>query len=207
MHISRHALLVAAAGLALTAPGALASPDQSVTTEGTPAKLKADWTGPVGNGLNTSFLFDGLAGQKGTCGPATDLRTACDATVVRLTGVVGEGSTLTFRIDGFRPVSDFDLRVYTAFGGEVDAYQGSPTSTDVSESSPLEKNDPRYTGAGDFENKVIDVFAFADPDTGFIDQEFIVQVPYFLVANDAYAGHATLDPRPFVAPDPLPISR
>jgi hypothetical protein len=161
----------------------------------------------VGNGANTSYFADGLAGQKGTCGPLTDLRTACDKTLVRVTGVVGEGSTLKFRIDGFRPVSDFDIRVYTSDEtGELDAYQGSPTSTDVSESSPLEGDDPRYTSAGDYENKVVDVAAFADSETGVIDQYFAVVVPYFAVAQDAYQGHAVLDPKPFVAPaEPAPL--
>lgn len=201
MHNSRSALLAALAGLAALAPSALASDAQSVDTTTT----KADWTGAAGNGLNTSFLLDGLAGQKGTCGPLSDLRTACDATVVHVTGIVGEGSTVTFRIDGFLPISDFDLRVYTSDAeGNADTYLDSPTSTDVSESSPLGSDDPRYTSAGDYENKVVDVAQFADAETGVIDQYFVVQVPYFLVAQDSYDGHATLAAKPFVAPEPEP---
>jgi hypothetical protein len=200
MHISRSALLAALVGLAALAPSALASEAQSVDT----TKTVADWTGPVGTGANTSFLLDGIA-TDGTCGDLASPDTACDATVVHVTGIVGEGSTITFRIDGFLPISDFDLRVYTADAeGNADTYLDSPTSTDVSESSPLGSSDPRYTSAGDYENKVVDVAQFADAETGVIDQHFVVQVPYFLVASDSYAGHATLDAKPFVAPEPEP---
>lgn len=197
MHISRLALLATLVG-AVTAPVASASDPVSVSSD--PASLQADWTSPVGSGLNTSFLLDGIA-TDGTCGDLDDPQAACDATVVHVSGVVGEGSTATFRIDGFLPVSDFDLRVYTADAqGNADTYLDSPTSTDVSESSPLGSSDPRYTGAGDYENKVIDVAQYSDPQTGEIDQYFVVQVPYFLVANDSYTGHVTLDPKPFVPP-------
>ena len=198
MHISRRPLALALAVAGIAPATALGSPNQAIS----PDKLKADWTSPVGTGLNTSYFLDGTAGQSGTCGALSDPRAACDKTLVHVTGVVGEGSSITFRIDGFLPVSDFDLRVYTAEAdGTLVDDLGSPTTTDAEESSPLGELDPRRTSAGDFENKVVDITSYADYETGEIDQWFAVVVPYFLVANDKYAGHATLDAKPFVAPE------
>lgn len=197
MHISCRPLALALALAGLAPATALGSANQTVSNE----KLKADWTGAPALGLNQSFLLDGIGGQVGTCGALTDPRTACDKTLVHLTGIVGEGSTLKFRIDGFLPVSDFDLRVYTSDEtGALDSYLGSPSSTDVSETSPAGSGDPRYTGPGDYENKVVDVTPYADFETGEIDQWFAVVVPYFLTPMDSYAGHATLDAKPFVPP-------
>lgn len=193
----RVAVAAALASLAVAAP-AVASAPQSVS----PDSPKADWTGPVGNGLNPSFFLDGtVPGQAGTCGSPDDPRTACDRTLVHVTGVFGDGSTVKFRIDGFQPASDFDLRVYTAdAAGTPDSYLGSPTSTDTGDSSPLGKSDPRYTAAGDYENKVVDLSRYADYQTGVVDQYFLVEVPYFIVAQDGYDGHAVVDAQPFVAP-------
>src|SRR6478735_3671107 len=126
MHTPRLlALGLAVAGLGAFAPAALASPNQEINLD----KAKADWTGPVASALNTSYFLDGTApGQKGTCGAADDPQTACDKTLVHVTGIVGEGSSIKFRIDGFQQVSDFDLRVYTADAtGAEGEYLGSPT--------------------------------------------------------------------------------
>ena len=198
MSISRTSLgMLAAAGLAAAVPAAQASPNQtlSTATPEQPAKIAASWTGPVTSGMNTSFLLD-----YGDCSGA-DPRTVCDRTLVRVVGTVGEGSTVTFRIDGFKPVSDFDIRVYTADEtGAQDTYLGSPTSTDAGDQSGLGSDDPRYTSAGDFENKLVDVTPYADLETGAIDQYFLVVVPYFAVLQDSYVGKATLDAKPFVAP-------
>lgn len=197
MHISRRPLALALAIIGLAPTAALASPDQSISD----TKLKADWTSPVGTGFNTSYFLDGTAGQAGTCGALSDPRAACDKTLVHVTGTVGEGSSITFRIDGFLPASDFDIRVYTSNAeGALESDLGSPTSTDAEESSPLGALDPRRTSAGDYENKVVGLSEYADYETGKIDQWFAVVVPYFLVVNDKYAGHATLDAKPFVAP-------
>ena len=197
----RVALAATLAGLGLTAP-ALASAPQSVGNDGDSPVLKADWTGPVANGLNTSFFLDGtVPGQTGTCGTPDDPQTACDSTLVHVTGVYGDGSQIAFRIDGFQPVSDFDLRVYTADAdGKPETYLGSPSSSDVSESSPLGDADPRYTSAGDYENKVVDLTQYADPATGVVDQTFVVEVPYFIAAQDSYSGHAVVTPQPFTPP-------
>ena len=196
MHISRHALLAALAGLGALAPSALASEPQSVSN----ATPEAKWISPVSNGVNTSFFLDSLIGG-GECGDLADPQTACDKTLVHVTGIAGDGSTVTFRIEGFQPVSDFDLRVYTADAeGNPDTYLGSPTGTDAGDSSPLGSDDPRYTSAGDYEYKTVPVEF--DPETGEVDQTFVVVVPYFLVAQDNYDGVATLDAKPFVAPEP-----
>lgn len=202
MHISRRALVLAAL-IAAMAPGAsAASPTQTLTTatETEPAKLAADWTGPTGLGVNLSYFLDGLL-TTGSCGDVAEPQAACDKTLVHVKGVVGDGSSVKFRIDGFLPISDFDIRVYTADAdGNLDTYLGSPSSTDVSESSPLGSSDPRYTSIGDYENKLVDLSPYADYETGAIDQWFAVVVPYFLVVNDKYDGHATLDAKPFVPP-------
>lgn len=198
MHISSRSLALAFAALAAAAPSALASADQSVSPG--EATSKASWTSPVGSGVNTSFFLDSFT-KGGKCGAVSDPQTACDQTVVHVTGNLGVDSTLTFRIDGFLPTSDFDIRVYEADeDGTPEAYLGSPTSTDNDETSPLGSNDPRHTGAGDYENKVVAVGNYADPETGDIDQKFVVMVPYFLVLNDSYKGHATLTATEFVAP-------
>lgn len=198
MHISRHALLSALAGLAAFAPSALASDAQTVTVEAP----KATWTSAPGMGVNTSFFLDDIAGG-GTCGDLSDPTTACDKTLVHVKGIVGTGSTITFRIEGFLPVSDFDLRVYDSDAeGTEGGYLDGPTSTDAGEQSGLGSTDPRYTSAGDYENKEINISAYADEMTGEVDQYFLVEVPYFIVAQDSYTGVATLDAKPFVAPEP-----
>lgn len=197
MHISRRPLTMALAVAAIAPTTAFGSATQTVS----PEKKQADWTGAAALGLNQSFLLDGIAGQAGTCGALDDPRTACDKTLVHVTGIVGEGSSIKFRIDGFLPVSDFDIRVYTADAeGTIESYLGSPTSTDAGEQSGLGSDDPRYTSAGDYENKVVDVTQYANFETGEIDQWFAVVVPYFFSPNDGYAGHATLDAKPFVPP-------
>ena len=202
MHISRSlALVVAAAGLAAAAPSALASATQTLNAAA-PGTVKADWSGPAAVGLNSSFFLDGTApGQKGTCGDTSSPQTACDKTLVHVKGIVGDGSSIKFRIDGFAQYSDFDLRVYTSdASGAAGTYLGSPTSTDTYDSSPVGSNDPRGTAAGDYEYKVVDLSQYADATTGAIDQWFAVEIPYFMVANDKYNGHATVTATQFVAP-------
>ena len=203
MHISRSlALVAAAAGLAAAAPSAMASATQTLDVTG-PGTVKADWSGPTAMGLNPSFFLDGTApGQKGTCdGDASSPETACDKTLVHVTGIVGDGSSIKFRIDGFQQYSDFDLRVYESDAdGTAGTYLGSPTSTDTYDSSPLGGNDPRGTAAGDYEYKVVDLAQYSDPETGAIDAYFQLQIPYFIVANDKYDGHATVTATQFVPP-------
>lgn len=170
----------AAAALVLAAPAA-ASPQVTLTADAP----KATWKGPTATGFNTSFFLDGLA-TTGTCAN-TDDASRCDSTIVAIDAKkLGPGSKLAVRMDGFRPVDDFDLRVYDLGTKPTSAgnYLGSPTSTDVSESSPLGTNDPRFTFAGDFENKEV-----APLKTGL--RYFRVEVVYFAVAAGSYNGTVT----------------
>ena len=198
MHATRRSLaLLAAVGGLACAPAAHAAADHTVTVS--PDALKADWAGATSSALNTSFFLDGTApGQKGTC--AKDPNTMCETTLVHATGDALGGGKLTLRIDGFAQYSDFDLRAYESdASGTVGKYLGSPTS-DNSKTSPLGGNDPRNTAAGDYESKAIDIGGYLD-ETGKLDAYFLVEVPYFIVANDSYKGHATLsDLTPFEPP-------
>lgn len=189
MHISRHplAVLVAVAGLAAAAPAANAAPDKTIS----PATPTVTWTSAVGNGLNLTWLVN-TGPAKGTCG--TDLQNFCDVTLVHLVADhLAEGSQLKFRLDGFGPASDFDLRVYASdadktYGAKTIA---SPTG-DVTTTSPAGGNDPRATSAGDYETVITDVSGLIDPDTGAVDAYYLVMIPYFMVANDKYTGTVTL---------------
>ncbi|MCW2992046.1 MAG: hypothetical protein JWM73_2640 [Solirubrobacterales bacterium] len=200
MHISapRAALAAALAGLALAAP-AVAAPDRSVAID--PAAPAVSWDGAAGTGLNTSFFLDGTApGQTGTC--AKDPNTMCETTLVHVTGDdIGAGS-VKFRIDGFQPISDFDLRVYTSDETGAPGDDISDPHGDVADSSPLGTSDPRHTSAGDYETTTIDLGEYLDGAGGPLDAYFLVEVPYFIVAQDTYAGHATLTSTPFVAETP-----
>jgi hypothetical protein len=191
-------LAALAAGL-IFAGTASAAPDRTIELTSGPAPTTATWTGTAGTGLNTSFFLDGTApGQKGTCGTVDDPRTACETTLVHLTGAPIGGGTATFRIDGFQPVSDFDLRVSNS--DETGGPDGDPFDpTGDSESGPLGDLDPRATSAGDFETVTV---SLPEGDGTPLDQYFVVQVPYFLVASDSYTGTVKLETTPYVAPDP-----
>jgi hypothetical protein len=196
MHISapRAALVAALAGLGLAAPAGAAT-DNSVAV--TPAAPTADWTGAVGSGLNTSFFLGGTGPiPDGAC--AKDPNTMCESTLVHVTGDgIGAGS-VKFRIDGFQPVSDFDLRVYTSDAtGAPDDDLTAPHG-DVADSSPLGTDDPRHSSAGDFETTIVDLGTYLDGEGGPVDQYFLVEVPYFIVAEDSYKGHVTLTTEPYV---------
>lgn len=194
MHTPRRplALLVALAGLAVAAPANAA--DRTVTV--TPAATVADWAGPTTNGLNVTFLVDGPGPTAGACGK--DLQSYCDTTLVHvLADNVAEGSQIKFRIDGFSQASDFDLKVFASDEtGAADGELGSPTGDSAADSpfngTPAEGLDPRSTAAGDYETNIEDLGDARDPDTGAVDAYYLVQIPYFMVANDTYAGHATL---------------
>lgn len=193
---SRTALAALVAGLAIAAP-ASAAIDRTVTVSPGETTGTATWTGATGSGLNTSYLLDGIGPFTGTCGSLDDPQTACETTLVHVTGdPVGSG-TVTFRIDGFLPVSDFDLHVF-ASNAAGDAEGDAPTPTGDSQSSPLGDDDPRATSAGDYETVTMPISGEGEP----LDSYFLVQVPYFAVANDAYTGHVKVEATPYVAPEP-----
>jgi hypothetical protein len=162
----------------------------TLTNDAAQPKLADSWTGATSTGLNTSFFLDGTApGQTGTCGK--DPNTMCESGLVHVIATDVSGGQLTFRLDGFQPTSDFDLRVYNADAeGTPDGDSISPTG-DNAGTSPLGANDPRNTGAGDFETTTIDVSSLVD-DTGAVDAYFLVQIPYFTVINDSYTLGAKL---------------
>ena len=192
MRISRTtpALAAALSSLAVLAPAAGAAPDRAVTVS--PDAAKATWTGVPAPALNVSFLPP--AGPvKGTC--TKDPQYYCDLTLVHVTAADISDGNVTFRIDGFQPYSDFDLRVYASDAdGNPDTYLGSPAS-DNAATSPLGANDPRNTAAGDYESKAVPLGGDIDAQNA-VDEYFLVEVPYFMVANDQYTGHATLTTTP-----------
>ncbi len=180
-------LLGALAALAVAAP-ASASPTVTIS----PTSDAATWTSAPGNGANVSYFADLGAGPsqlRGSCG--SDPQNNCDLTLVHITDAPLSGGSVKFRIDGFQPVSDFDLRVYGSDASGAEYEDLSDPQGDVAAGSPLGSNDPRHTSVGDFETTEI-------PLGGYVDDEgeawFLVKVPYFLVANDSYTGHATLLP-------------
>lgn len=199
MHFSspRVAALAALAGLTLAAP-AVAAPDRTIEiSPDATGKAQKDWTGATGAGLNTSFFLGGTGPiPDGAC--AKDPNTMCEQTLVHVTGEgIGEG-TVTFRIDNFTPASDFDLRVYESDASGEPGTDLTDPHGDVADSSPLGDADPRHTSAGDFETTPVDLGAYLDGTGGPLDQYFLVEVPYFIVAQDSYDGHVKLDTLPFV---------
>ncbi|MCW2967252.1 MAG: hypothetical protein JWM71_1024 [Solirubrobacteraceae bacterium] len=186
---ARHLLALAAlATAACAAPASAATFDHTATL--TPDATTASWTGATANGLNTSFFLDGTApGQKGTCGK--DPNTMCESGLVHVVASGVSGGQLKFRLDGFQPYSDFDLRVYSA--DEQGAPDGAALTPkgDNQSTSPAGANDPRNTGAGDYETTTVDVSSLVD-DAGDVDAYFLVRIPYFMVANDSYKLTATL---------------
>jgi len=151
--------------------------------------ITQEWTGSEGSGLNTSWFLDGTA-TTGSCADA-DETTRCDSTLVQVDPelVLGRsGVPLTFRIEGFGPTDDDDLRVYASDAqGTARTYLGSPDS-DAQAGSPLPV-DPRATSLGDYETKVV--------PNAKAGQYFLVEVVYFAVADGTtYTGRATLSKIP-----------
>jgi hypothetical protein len=185
-------VLAALAALGAAAPAA-ASPDKTIT----PAAPEAKWTGPVANGLNTSWFLDGLA-TTGTCAN-TDEQSRCDSTKVFLSADrLASGAKLKVRMDGFKATDDFDLRVYdlgtrpTSAGTKV----GEPIG-DVAATSPLGTRDPRHTGPGDFETTEVPIPTIKG------GRWYRIDIVYFSVVQGAYNGTVTAtglidDPDPVV---------
>jgi hypothetical protein len=179
--VSRRLTLVAVivvTSLASVAPAASAAPLQILT----PTTPTASWAGERATGTNVSFVTTDLFEPK--C--SRDIQTYCDDTLVKVSFAEPTSATLRFRLDGFDPqLSDFDLRVYqTNSTGFPLVYRGSPTSSDISETSPLGADDPRYTSFGDYENKIVSV----SQGTRY----YLVRIVYFAVVNGTYTGSATL---------------
>jgi hypothetical protein len=170
------AIVGAAVAVAMAAPAAQAAPRKATVTP----TAKAAWNGTTAVGLNGTWFTDSLR-PSGACGK--DTQNYCDDTLVHFTSTTAPAdSYLTFRIDGFQPVSDFDLRVYLADStGEPIEYLGSPTG-DVTKTSPAGSDDPRNTWIGDYESKTVNALP---------GDYYLVRVVYFTVANDAYKGSVT----------------
>lgn len=188
-NFARVALAATLVSLALAAPAGAAL---DRTVEVTPT-TKADWTSLPGSGLNLTWLANS-GPAKGACG--TDLQNRCELTLVHVTATNVATAALTFRIDGFGPASDFDLRVYASdaqgtFGGKTVA---SPKGD--STKGPLGEDDPRNTAAGDFETVELVADDAIDLATGELDAYYLVMVPYFAVFNDKYSGHVSLTTTP-----------
>jgi hypothetical protein len=186
------ASLGALAAVALAAPAAQAAPDRTVEVSPTTNVLK--WTGASAVGLNLSW-FVNRSQYPGTC--SKDPQTYCETTLVHVTAQdVAPSGRLIFRIENFKPVSDFDIRVYESdAAGGADNKIGSPVG-DVAATSPAGSDDPRFTGPGDFETTAIDLSPYVSEETADVDAYFLVMVPYFTVINDTYDGKVTLEATP-----------
>jgi hypothetical protein len=200
MHVSRRSLaLLATIGGLACAPAAHAAADHNVTV--TPASPTAHLTGATASGLNNGWFLTELpaAGGKApapTCGK--DPNTMCESTLVHMTGDGGIGSgTITFRIDSFQQYSDFDLKTYESnAAGDRVKNLGSP-KYDPTATSPLPV-DALGSANGDYETKTVPLSDYLDGAGGPFDAYFLIQVPYFMVANDSYKLHVTLATEPFV---------
>lgn len=183
--------LAAAVGLATTGPASAAPADREGAVSA--GELAYSWTGQTANGANVSFFGASVTDEPGSCA-STDARTMCDETLIKVDALATKGAQLTFRIEGFgTPVDDFDLRVYSSNAqGDPVSHLGSPAS-DNAATSPLGANDPRNTGAGDFETVTV-----TSPRAGGY---YLVQVVYFAVPSSSYKGSATLSKLP-----PQPVS-
>lgn len=156
--------------------------------------IAAQWAGETRSGANTSWFLDGTA-TEGTCSDA-DERTFCDTTLIEIDEALVFGTskpTLTIRMEGFRAVDDFDLRVWESnAAGDARTYLGSPES-DNAKTSPLADLDLRNTGPGDYETKTI-----TNVKPG---RYYLVEVVYFATAEGSYTGKATLSGVP-AQPEP-----
>ncbi len=204
--MKRLVLATAAGLLGLAALPASAELERNVTLEKEALEngvIAAEWEGSEGSGLNTSWFLDGTA-TTGSCAD-TDEMSRCDSTLIAidpdLVFDAKKPSTLTFRIEGFGPTDDYDLRVYESDeNGKVGTYLGSPAS-DAQSTSPL-PIDPRATSVGDYETVTTSV----RPTTKA--KYYLVEVVYFAVADGTtYTGKATLSKVPAQpAPEPAPAS-
>ena len=153
------------------------------------------WTGATTTGANTSFFA-----TAGTCN-SVDAQSYCDDTLVKLDVLKTDAMTqLKFRIADFgKPTDDFDIRVYTSDQyGSVGTYLGSPRG-DVADTSPLDTNDPRHTGPGDFETKLVSNVLPGD--------YYLIRVVYFAIAQSNYKGSVqilNLPPQDEPTPAPAP---
>lgn len=177
------AVAAAAAALAIPATAQADGPDGTLSIDpGDTAS--AIHIGQTASGHNISYFFDGLA-TTGSCGKT--LEDMCETILVHVTGEPqtdeekAVGKYIKFRMDGFTAASDFDLRVYdsNASGAKL-SHLGSPRGDSTyDETTGLGTLDPRNTGPGDYERKVVK----PTKDDG---QYYLVEIPYFAVVNDHY---------------------
>lgn len=188
-NFARVALAATLVSLALAAPAGAAL---TRTVDVTPT-TRADWTSPLGSGLNLTWLAN-TGPAKGACG--TDPQNYCELTLVHVTAKDVATAALTFRIDGFGPASDFDLRVYAS--DPQGTFSGKTVASPKGDSTkgPLGGDDPRNTAAGDFETVELVADDAIDFETNKLDAYYLVMVPYFTVFNDKYSGHVSLATTP-----------
>ena len=200
MHVNRRllALLAAVGGLAC-APAAHAAADHAIDLS--PGDAPKVVNGVTTVGFNTSWLLyeTSTKAPAPVCGK--DPNTMCESTLVHVTGDdIGDG-TLTLRLDGFQPYSDFDLKSYESDASGTQGKKLASPVGDVTKSSPLGGSDPRQTAAGDFETTTLQLGDYLDGEGGPLDAYFLIEIPYFMVPNDTYRLTATLATTPFVPSD------
>src|SRR4051794_34636307 len=107
MHATHRSLaLLAAVGGLACAPAAAQAADHNFLL--TPASTTASVTGAAAVGFNTSWL----AYETSSRAPAPTCKagspdTQCESTLIHVTADSVGGGTLTMRLDGFQPYSDF----------------------------------------------------------------------------------------------------
>ncbi len=192
----RSAILAVAVGLVASSPAAAVEIDHRIPTI-TTVKQKQSWSGATMTATNPSNYTDTVPRPELADRCTKEQTTYCEHALVRVVLSDVGGGTLKFRLEGFMPTSDFDLRVYDAdeTGEPVGGYR---TPKGDSTDGPLGDDDPRNTWSGDYETTLVDLSNLVDPETGALDAYFLVQVPYWLVANDSYDASVELvDVTPF----------
>lgn len=170
------------AALLVAAP-ASATPDRTV--EITAANPTDEFTSADATAVNLSQGYGGVDDRLPfSC--TQDPTTMCDRTLVHVSLSDVQDAELTFRLEGFGPATDFDLRVYEAAPdgthgeGHLDA-EGDPSDPEL----PIPVvGDPRpsLNAAGTYETAIANLSG----TEGLVDQYFVVEIPYFTVVNDHY---------------------
>lgn len=141
MHGFRSFMAAAALSALVFAAPASASFDHNLSI--TADHTSDGWTSADGSGANVSNNTDGLPRNPApyTCGK--DPNTYCDTALVHLVLTDVGGGNVKVRLDGFKPTSDFDLRVYPA--DETGAPTGDYIRPDGDRATPSDPPVPMPT--------------------------------------------------------------
>jgi hypothetical protein len=174
---TRGSLLAAVVALAVAAPAAPAA-DQRFDLS--PSNQQASWPGPTATAFNTTFAFP-FPETTGTGSCGKGLLNFCHTTLV-FTGdePLPPAAKLVFRIDGFEPHEDLDLRLQ-----RLDPSTFAPLETlSPARRCPVsEGTGPVPLLAGDAESCTVGVKR---------GQVYLLEVVYFAVPGGDYRGSVAL---------------